>query len=79
MLIFKIFNDIGYARQINTEDENVIDVDFHDNTIHHAFRIKNVLGHTIAAMSQEALVLGCESQDTPTPIPRYCIHIAMKH
>ncbi|XP_050438249.1 WD repeat and HMG-box DNA-binding protein 1 [Adelges cooleyi] len=60
---FMIFNDVGYARQTNTEEENVIDVDFHDNTIHHAFRIKNVLGHTIAALCREALVLGCEIQD----------------
>lgn len=68
--MFKIFNDFGYVRQTNTEDENVIDVDFHDNSIHHAFRIKNVLEHTIAALCQEALVLGCESQDTT---PRYFI------
>ncbi|XP_050526875.1 WD repeat and HMG-box DNA-binding protein 1 [Daktulosphaira vitifoliae] len=60
---FMIFNDVGYARQTNTEEENVIDVDFHDNTIHHAFRIKNVLNHTLAAMSKDALVLGCETQD----------------
>lgn len=70
MFLFKIFNDIGYARQTNTEEENVIDVDFHDNAIHHAFRIKNVLGHSIAALCQEALVLGCESQDDT---PRYFI------
>jgi chromosome transmission fidelity protein 4 len=64
----KIFNDVGYVRQTNTDEENVIDVDFHDNTIHHAFRIKNILEHTMAALCQEALVLGCESQDTT---PRY--------
>lgn len=46
----------------------MIDVDFHDNTIHHAFRIKNVLNHTVAALSKDALVLGCEAQDD---LPRY--------
>ncbi|XP_015373408.1 PREDICTED: WD repeat and HMG-box DNA-binding protein 1 isoform X2 [Diuraphis noxia] len=69
---FMVFNDVGYARQNNTADENVIDVDFHDSTIHHAFRIKNVLGHTIAAMCQEALVLGCETQDN-TPSKLVCV------
>ncbi|KAL4149661.1 hypothetical protein QTP88_003553 [Uroleucon formosanum] len=69
---FMVFNDVGYARQTNTADENVIDVDFHDNTVHHAFRIKNVLGHTIAAMCQEALVLGCDTQDN-TPSKLVCV------
>lgn len=61
--IFQVFNDVGYARQTNTEDENVIDVDFHDVSIHHAFRINNLLNHVMAALSSDALVLSCEKTE----------------
>ncbi|XP_065202901.1 WD repeat and HMG-box DNA-binding protein 1 [Planococcus citri] len=60
---FMVFNDVGYVRQTNTEDENVIDVDFHDVSIHHAFRINNLLNHILAALSPEALVLACEKTE----------------
>lgn len=55
-----MFNDVGYVRQTNTDEENVIDIDFHDASIHHAFRINNLLNHSMAALNPEALVLACE-------------------
>lgn len=59
-LSLQVFNDIGYVRQTNTEEENMIDIDFHDASIHHAFRINNLLNHTMAALNSEALVLASE-------------------
>lgn len=58
-----MFNDVGYVRQTNIEEENMIDVDFHDASIHHAFRVNNLLNHTMAALNSEALVLACEKSE----------------
>lgn len=38
----------------------MIDIDFHDASIHHAFRINNILNHSMAALNSEGLVLACE-------------------
>lgn len=44
----------------------MIDVDFHDASIHHSFRINNLLNHTLAALNSEALVLACEKNEDST-------------
>jgi chromosome transmission fidelity protein 4 len=44
----------------------MIDVDFHDASLHHAFRINNLLNHTLAALNSEALVLACEKTEDST-------------
>lgn len=56
-LYIQVWNNIGIVKQTNTEEENVIDVEFHDTTRHHAFRINNIQSHTLAALSEEALVM----------------------
>lgn len=58
-----MWNDIGLVKQTNLEDENTIDVEFHDTNHHHAFRINNTVNHTMAALSAEALVLACEATE----------------
>ncbi|XP_008485931.1 uncharacterized protein LOC103522611, partial [Diaphorina citri] len=52
-----VYNEVGMVRHTNTEEENSIDVEFHDSTLHHSFRINNIMGHTLAALSTKALVL----------------------
>lgn len=63
-----MWNSIGIVRCYNTEDENSIDVEFHDTSLHHALHINNFFKHTMAALTDEALVLACEIQDEA---PRY--------
>ncbi|KAI5704078.1 hypothetical protein M8J75_001791 [Diaphorina citri] len=66
---FMVYNDVGMVRHTNTEEENSIDVEFHDSTLHHSFRINNIMGHTLAALSTKALVLACErEEDKPSKL-----------
>ncbi|PNF36311.1 hypothetical protein B7P43_G00541, partial [Cryptotermes secundus] len=60
---FMVWNSIGVVRCYNTEDENSIDVEFHDTSLHHALHINNFLKHTMATLTDEVLVLACEIQD----------------
>ena len=57
---------MGIVRQFNNDDTSEIDIEFHDISIHHPFRINNILGHTMAALSSQALILACpKSVDSP--------------
>lgn len=58
-----MWNSVGIIKQFNTEEENSIDVEFHDTSIHHAMHITNVANYTMADMSTEAVVLACEIED----------------
>ena len=51
------------VRCYETDDESSIDVEFHDTSVHHALHFDNQLNHTMADLSTEAVVLGCESID----------------
>lgn len=54
---------MGIVRQYSSEDENSIEVEFHDTSVHHALHLSNSVGHTMAALSNQALALACESQE----------------
>ena len=57
---------MGVILQFNTEDENSINVEFHDTATHHALHVPNTLGHSMADLSTEAVLLACEpDEDTP--------------
>ncbi|XP_040189566.1 WD repeat and HMG-box DNA-binding protein 1 isoform X1 [Rana temporaria] len=56
---FMMWNSIGVIRCYNDDQDNAIDVEFHDTSIHHAMHLTNTLNHTIADMSQEAVLLAC--------------------
>ncbi|KAM4662797.1 WD repeat and HMG-box DNA-binding protein 1 isoform 1-T2 [Discoglossus pictus] len=60
---FMVWNSIGVIRCYNDEQDNAIDVEFHDTSIHHAIHLTNTLNHTIADVSQETVLLACESTD----------------
>ncbi|XP_064097260.1 WD repeat and HMG-box DNA-binding protein 1-like [Macrobrachium nipponense] len=60
---YMVWNNVGIVRQYTSEDESTIDVEFHDTSVHHALHLNNNAGHTMAALSNEALVLACEAQD----------------
>jgi len=55
--------------QYNTEEEESIDVEFHDTATHHAIHINNTQGHTMADLSAEAILLASEADgDTPRSV-----------
>ncbi|XP_067132973.1 WD repeat and HMG-box DNA-binding protein 1 [Centruroides vittatus] len=56
---FMVWNNIGIVKCYNTEEENSIDVEFHDTSIHHAIHLINSLNHTMASLSTEGLLLAC--------------------
>ncbi|KAM3625824.1 uncharacterized protein V6R79_018136 [Siganus canaliculatus] len=60
---FMMWNSVGIVRSYNDEHDNAIDVEFHDTAVHHAMHLTNSLGHTMADLSQEAVLLACPSTD----------------
>uniref|UniRef100_A0A671VXB3 WD repeat and HMG-box DNA-binding protein 1 n=1 Tax=Sparus aurata TaxID=8175 RepID=A0A671VXB3_SPAAU len=60
---FMMWNSVGIVRGYNDEQDNAIDVEFHDSAVHHAMHLTNSLGHTMADLSQEAVLLACPSTD----------------
>ncbi|XP_028257816.1 WD repeat and HMG-box DNA-binding protein 1 [Parambassis ranga] len=60
---FMIWNSVGIVRGYNDEQDNAIDVEFHDSAVHHAMHLTNSLGHTMVDISQEAVLLACPSTD----------------
>ncbi|XP_055010369.1 WD repeat and HMG-box DNA-binding protein 1 [Boleophthalmus pectinirostris] len=60
---FMMWNSVGIVRGYNDEPENAIDVEFHDSAVHHGMHLSNALGHAIADISQEAVLLACPSTD----------------
>ncbi|KAL2076814.1 hypothetical protein ACEWY4_027590 [Coilia grayii] len=60
---FMVWNSVGIVRGYNDEQDNAIDVEFHDTAVHHAMHLTNALAHTMADLSQEAVLLACVSTD----------------
>lgn len=56
---FMAFNSVGLITQFNKHNDDSIDIEFHDASFHHAIHMQNHLGHTMADMSKEAIVLAC--------------------
>lgn len=61
--ISQMWNSVGIVRGYNDEQDNAIDVEFHDSAVHHAMHLTNSLGHTLADLSQEAVLLACPSTE----------------
>ncbi|KAK2853667.1 hypothetical protein Q5P01_006328 [Channa striata] len=60
---FMMWNSVGIVRCYNDEQDNAIDIEFHDTAVHHAMHLTNSLGHIMADLSQEAVLLACPSTD----------------
>ncbi|KAK2726708.1 hypothetical protein QYM36_007520 [Artemia franciscana] len=62
---YMIYNYIGYVRSQEFED-SIIDIAFHDVTVHHNIHMSNTYGHTMADLSEQCCILGAEkSGETP--------------
>lgn len=60
---FMVWNSVGIVRAYNDDQDNAVDIEFHDSAVHHAMHLSNTLGHNMADISQEAVLLGCPSND----------------
>ncbi|XP_068434848.1 WD repeat and HMG-box DNA-binding protein 1 [Clinocottus analis] len=60
---FMMWNSVGIVRGYDDEQDNAVDVEFHDTAVHHAMHLTNSLGHTMVDLSQEAVLLACPSTD----------------
>ncbi|XP_077180147.1 WD repeat and HMG-box DNA-binding protein 1 [Paroedura picta] len=70
---FMVWNSIGIIRCYNDEQDNAIEVEFHDAAIHHAMHLPNSLSHTMADLSSEAVLLACErTEELASKL--HCIH-----
>lgn len=58
-LCLQMWNSVGIVRGYNDDQDNAVDVEFHDTAVHHAMHLTNSLGHTMADLSQEAVLLAC--------------------
>ncbi|KAK8731115.1 hypothetical protein OTU49_007806, partial [Cherax quadricarinatus] len=66
---YMLWNNVGIVRQYSSEDENSIDIEFHDTSVHHSLHFNNSVGHSMAALSTHALALACESsEDQPSKL-----------
>ncbi|KAF4017509.1 hypothetical protein G4228_008997 [Cervus hanglu yarkandensis] len=72
---FMVWNSIGIIRCYNDEQDNAIDVEFHDTSIHHATHLSNTLNYTVADLSHEAVLLACESTDELAS-KLHCLHLS---
>ncbi|XP_054711424.1 WD repeat and HMG-box DNA-binding protein 1-like [Uloborus diversus] len=54
---YMLWNAVGIVRCYNTEEENSVDVEFHDTSVYHPLHLDNVRNHTMASLSTEALLL----------------------
>lgn len=75
---YMVWNNTGIVRCITEEGdrgESSIEVEFHDTSVHHALHIPNTLGHTMAALSNQVLVLACPAQDD-SPSKIVCVNLA---
>lgn len=57
-----MWNNVGIVRSF-AEEGSSIEVEFHDSSVHHGLHIPNTLGHTLAALSTQALLLACPTSD----------------
>ncbi|KFQ34621.1 PREDICTED: WD repeat and HMG-box DNA-binding protein 1 [Merops nubicus] len=72
---FMVWNSVGIIRCYNDEQDNAIDVEFHDTSVHHATHLPNSLNHTMADLSTEAILLACESSEELAS-KLHCIHFS---
>lgn len=58
-----MWNNVGIIRQYVSEEENSIDIEFHDTTTHHALHIDNKSEYVLADLSTQAVLLASKEED----------------
>lgn len=63
---YMVWNNIGIITQFMKENDESIDIEFHNATYHHTIHLKNQFGYTMADMSKEAIVMGSPGKSLDT-------------
>ncbi|XP_006818558.1 WD repeat and HMG-box DNA-binding protein 1-like [Saccoglossus kowalevskii] len=73
---FMVWNSVGIIKAYSSDDENSIEIEFHDTSLHHAMHVDNNAGYTMASLSSEAVLFAAPSQDDNTPSQLMCLHFS---
>jgi len=60
---FLVYNSIGIIKSHDSDQENSLDVEFHDIAVHHALHLPNSEGATMAALSSKILATAITGND----------------
>lgn len=60
---FLVYNSVGIIKSHDSDQENSLDVEFHDIAVHHALHLSNSEGATMAAMSRKILATANTGND----------------
>lgn len=58
---FMVWNHVGIVRSHKTDEQDMIEVEFHDSSTHHGIHTENHLNHIFASLSPAVLALACET------------------
>uniref|UniRef100_T1IPQ7 Uncharacterized protein n=1 Tax=Strigamia maritima TaxID=126957 RepID=T1IPQ7_STRMM len=70
---FMAWNIFGFIINHNTEEENSLDIEFHDSTTYHSMHLNNHSNYVLAALTEEAVVFANESEED-RPSMLMCMH-----
>ena len=62
-IFLKVYNLVGVVHSHSDEEALMVEVEFHNTSTHHSFSLPNPSGYSMAALSEQALVLAAEKQD----------------
>jgi len=60
---FMVWNSVGIVKSFNSDEENSIDVEFHDASVHHPIHLGNSHGYIMADLSVEAVLMASEADE----------------
>jgi len=60
---FLVYNSVGIVKSHDSEEENSLDIEFHDIAVHHALHLSNSEGASMAALSNKILVTATTGDD----------------
>jgi len=60
---FLVYNSVGIVKSHDSDQENSLDIEFHDIAVHHALHLSNSDGATMAALSDKILVTATNGDD----------------
>lgn len=61
---FMTWNNIGLITQFNKENDDSIDIEFHEASYHHTIHLKNQVGYTMGDVSKSVVVLASPGKDS---------------
>ena len=62
-IFLQVYNLVGVVRSHSDEEASMVEVEFHNTSTHHSFSLPNPSSYSMAALSEQALVLAAEKQD----------------